>query len=108
MVWGIIQLAKIYSNNDVNDACAISIETHSYSYRAVKRVLESTSLPIKHKEKRDHAFTRSMNEYTSYINSKGIQNDRNYPPRAAPEPAPINGRAGATHHAHRDEEERAN
>lgn len=108
MVWGIIQLAKIYSNNDVNDACAISIETHSYSYRAVKRVLESTSLPIKHEEKRDHTFTRPMNEYTSYINSKGIQNDRNDPPRTAPEPAPFNGRAGATHHAHRDEEERAN
>lgn len=50
LVWGIIHLAGLYSVKDVDDACAIALETKCYSYRFVKGFLESTSTPVKKEE----------------------------------------------------------
>lgn len=108
MVWGLFHLATLYSRKDVDDACGMALEIHGHSYREVKRILESTSTPTKQEEKRKHAFTRDMNEYTNHFKTKEQVNDRHDTARPTPSSEAFDRRAGASHSARRDEKERAN
>jgi hypothetical protein len=108
MVWGLFHLATLYSRKDVDDACGMALEIHGHSYREVKRILESTSTPTKQEEKRKHAFTRDMNEYTNHFKTKEQANDRHDTARPTPSSEAFDRRAGASHSARRNEKERAN
>ena len=108
MVWGIFHLATLYSRKDVDDACGMALEVRGFSYREVKRILESTSTPSKLEGKRKHAFTRDMNEYTNHIKTKESAHECHSPAGTTPHPEAFNRRAGASQCALGDEEERAN
>lgn len=96
MVWGLFHLAKLYERKDFDDACAMAIENHAFSYRDVKRILENTCTPLKSEEKHKHIYTRQMSEYTNHIERKVINHERNDTTRTTQDSAPLDSRAGAT------------
>jgi hypothetical protein len=103
IVWGVIKLAEKYSKQDLNDACAMAMESHTYSYLYVKRILDSTSKAIKEEKKQPHTFIRSMDEYTSIIKRNGAKNERYSTSGATSQPSPIDSRAGASGTSHNSE-----
>jgi hypothetical protein len=98
MVWGLFYLGKIYGPADLDAACEIALQTHAFTYRAVKHILEATSAiaekaaPVT----KSPTYIRPISEYVNHIKSKEQERDRHLTAGTSQTIAALDRRAGAT------------
>lgn len=98
MVWGLFHLGKVYGAADLDAACELALQTHAYTYRAVKHVLEATAAVIKTPTSpaATSTYIRPISEYVNHIKAKEHERDRHLTAGPSETLAPIDRRAGAT------------
>jgi len=98
MVWGLFHLGKIYGPADLDAACEIALQTHAYTYRSVKHILEVTASAATKPtpEAKAPAYIRPISEYVNHIKTKEQQRDRHLASGTFQTAAPLDRRAGAT------------
>ena len=70
IIWGILDYAKVYENEDLEAACSYALNTNQYTYQPIRKYLESNSTPKDNERKNQtHRFARQGSEYEAFVQS---------------------------------------
>lgn len=68
IVWGILDLAKVYDRKDVEVACGFALSTSQYTYHPIRNHLQLHATPKdKEDSKPTHTFARQGAEYEAFV-----------------------------------------
>lgn len=68
IIWGVLDLAKVYEKEDVEAACSYALNTKQYSYQPIRKYLDShATAKEKENQKPTHSFARQGSEYEEFV-----------------------------------------